>query len=231
MFRSLVVAQSQSRPAGTGTLSVAREHGAATQAHDRTERSRRETAPSRRGAWGDHDNRSIPPHGTHPQTGTRDKKHLLDLSLIEEERITIRRGRGGTAVAIRPTRAGHERAKTKPHGTRGGDSIQHEYLVRAIANKITGAKIDVTVGTKAVDILIAYDNHGKLARVIGTTPPEGALIAIEVEVSSPDKTAPHNIECNRAVGISDTITATMAPLRRTPHSALVMDVFDLLEAL
>ena len=52
--------------------------------------------------------------GTHPQTGTRDKKHLLALALIEEERITMRRGRGGTAVAMRPTRAGYERANTKP---------------------------------------------------------------------------------------------------------------------
>lgn len=169
----------------------------------------------------------------HPQAGTRAKKQLLDLALIEEERITIRRGRGGTAVAIRPTKPGYERARIKRHGTRGGDSIQHEYLVRTLAKRITGARIDARAGTKACDLLIPYNraHHASLAATIGITPAEGALIAIEVEVSDPERTAPRNMSRNTDAGIAHTVIATMTPLRRTPPGAVVVDVFDLLEAL
>lgn len=169
----------------------------------------------------------------HPQAGTRAKKQLIDLALIAEERITIRRGRGGTAVAIRPTTSGYDRARVKRHGTRGGDSIQHEYLVRALANRISGARIDALAGSKACDLLIPYngEKHQQLASVLGITPQSGDFLAIEVEVSNPEKTAPRNIARNSDAGISHTIIATMTPLRRTPPGAIVVDVFALLEAL
>lgn len=169
----------------------------------------------------------------HPQAGTRAKKQLRDLALIEEERITIRRGRGGTAVAIRPTRSGYDRASIKRHGTRGGDSIQHEYLVRALANRISGARIDARAGTKACDVLVPYnkDNHDKIAKLLGITPANGSLIAIEVEVSDPTRTATRNITRNDDAGIARTIIATMTPLRRKVAGAIVIDVFALLEAL
>lgn len=169
----------------------------------------------------------------HPQAGTRAKKHLLDLGLIEEERITIRRGRGGTAVALRPTASGYLRAGIKRHGTRGGDSIQHEYLVRALATRISGARIDARAGTKACDVLIPYNDaqHPRLAGLLGTTPRDGDFIAIEVEVSDPERTAPRNIARNTDAGIAHTIIATMAPLRRTVPGTIVVDVFALLEAL
>lgn len=169
----------------------------------------------------------------HPQAGTRAKKHLLDVSLIEEERITIHRRRGGTAVALRPTKAGYERADVKRRGTRGGDGVQHEYLVRQLASRIRDAKIDVTIGTKAVDVLVAYNraHHERLASYLQLSPPDGALIGIEIEVSAPGKTGARNSERNAAVGVSHTVIATMTPLRRTPPGAIVVGVFALLEAL
>jgi len=169
----------------------------------------------------------------HPQAGTRAKKQLLDLALIEEERITIRRGRGGTAVAIRPTTSGYHRTRVKGHGTRGGDSIQHEYLVRALAKRISGARIDALAGSKACDVLIPYNaaNHQRLAAVLGIAPRDGEIIEIEVEVSDPERTAPRNIARTDHAGIAHTIIATMTPLRRTPPGAIVVDVFELLEAL
>jgi hypothetical protein len=169
----------------------------------------------------------------HPQAGTRAKKQLLDLALIEEERITIRRGRGSTAVAIRPTASGYERAGIKRHGTRGGDSIQHEFLVRALAQRITDARIDARAGTKACDLLIPYNSahHAQLTTILTITPAEGALIAIEVEVSNPDRTATRNIARNTEAGVAHTIIATTTPLRRKMPGAVIVDVFALLEAL
>lgn len=169
----------------------------------------------------------------HPQAGTRAKKQLLDLALIEEERITIRRGRGGTAVAIRPTAAGYERARVKRHGTRGGDSIQHEYLVRALAVRIANARIEARAGSKACDLLIPYNSahHEQLARTLDITPRDSDLIAIEVEVSDPKRTAIRNIVRNTDAGIAHTIIATVTPLRRQVPGAVIVDVFALLEAL
>lgn len=166
----------------------------------------------------------------HPQTGTRDKKQLRDLGLIEEARITIRRGRGGTAVAVRATAAGYARAGVKRHGTRGGDSIQHEWLVRQLAARIKSARMDARVGDKACDILISYNaEHQRLARFCKISPADGDLIAIEVEVSDPGRTAPNNIARNKQAGVAHTIVATLAPLHC--KGVIVVDVFDLLEAL
>lgn len=169
----------------------------------------------------------------HPQAGTRAKKQLIDLALLEEERIIVHRGRGGTAVAIRPTKSGYERAGVKRHGTRGGDSIQHEYLVRTLATRITGARIDARAGTKACDLLIPYNDekHQQFATLLGITPQNGEFLAIEVEVSDPNKTAARNLARNDDVGVAYTIIATMTPLRRTLPGALVVDVFALLDAL
>lgn len=169
----------------------------------------------------------------HPQAGMRAKRQLLALAFIEEERIVVHRRRGGTAVAIRPTASGYARAGIKRRGTRGGDSVQHEYLVRTLAARIPGARIDALVGTKACDLLIPYQtgHHERLATILGITPGEGALIAIEVEVSDPHRTAPSNIARNKDAGIAHTIIATMTPWRRIPPGVVVMDVFALLEAL
>jgi hypothetical protein len=168
--------------------------------------------------------------GIHPQAGMRGKKQLLDLSLIEEERITIRRGRGGTAVAIRPTARGYARAGVKRRSTRGGDSVQHEWLVRRLASNIRSAKIDALVGRKACDILISYnETHAALAAFCGITPKQGALIAIEVEVSDPTRTAPKNVASNAEAGVAHTIIASTTPLHC--KGAIVIDVFALLEAL
>lgn len=166
----------------------------------------------------------------HPQTGTRAKKQLLDLEFVEEERITIRRGRGSTAVAIRPTAAGYTRVKVKRHATRGGDSLQHHWLVHALAQKISGARIDATVGKKACDLLLSFNGaHAKLAAFCSIAPAQGELVAIEVEVSDPRRTAPKNIARNAEAGVAHTIIASMTPLHC--KGAVVIDVFELLEAL
>jgi len=166
----------------------------------------------------------------HPQAGMRAKKQLFDIALIEEERITIRHGRGATAVAIRPTAVGYERASIKRHGTRGGDSIQHEYLVRELAKRIKNVRIDATVGRKACDLLFPFtDVHANVAVFCNITPAQGELVAIEVEVSDPRRTAPNNIARNAEAGVPHTIIATMTPLHC--KGAVVVDVFELLEAL
>ena len=121
----------------------------------------------------------------------------------------------------------------KRHGTRGGDSIQHEWLVRQLATRIPKATIDARIGTKAVDVVISYNatHHERLATFLGITPGDGDLIGIEVEVSRAEKTAKSNAEKNAAVGITYSVIATLLPLRHKPKGAIVVDVFELLEAL
>ena len=93
--------------------------------------------------------------------------------------------------------------------------------------------IDSCAGTKACDLLIPYNAayHGRLAAILGITLADGALIAIEVEVSDPDRTALPNIARNTDAGIDHTIIATTTPLRRKVPGAIIVDVFALMEAL
>jgi hypothetical protein len=104
--------------------------------------------------------------------------------------------------------------------------------VRHLAALIPKATIDTRVGTKAIDILIPFNaaRHERLASFLSITPAEGDLIAIEVEVSSPEKTARSNVEKNAAAGVAHTIIATTTPLRHKPKGAILIDVFELLEA-
>jgi hypothetical protein len=73
----------------------------------------------------------------HKQAGDRARKKLALLALIEEQPTVFRAGTGGKGVGLRATRKGYELLNKKPrNGTRGGDSIQHEYLVRSLARAL-----------------------------------------------------------------------------------------------
>jgi len=174
--------------------------------------------------------------GLHPQTGTTAKEKLLSLGLITEEKIVVRSGRGGTALALIPTTAGSKRSGIQPpKGTRGGDSVQHQYLVQEFAAALPKSTIECMVGTKSVDLLIAYNtkDHGRLRdyltahRVIAKRIApndialnDGGLIAIEVEVSDPLKTAPANVERNHEAGIALTIVAVLPKTLATTITGL-----------
>lgn len=165
--------------------------------------------------------------GLPPQTGTSAKQKLLTLALLREDQIVIRQGRGGTALALRPTPAGYERAgKKPPRGTRGGDSAQHEYLVRELSAHLPGSTLETTLGTKSIDLLVRLDHqHHQLitsitrhAHAITTSgdshqeaPPvqEGDLLAIEVEVSDPLTTGTANVQKNHEAGIARTLLAVL----------------------
>jgi hypothetical protein len=155
--------------------------------------------------------------GLHPEDGNTARKQLVLLGLITEEPIVVRSGKGGKAIALLPTSAGIERSGIHPpKGTRGGDSVQHQYLVQELAQLLEGAKAEATVGTKSVDLLLTYDEtkHAALVIALNTATPtvklaEGQLVGIEVEISSPDKTIPSNAIKNHTAGIPLTIIAVM----------------------
>lgn len=176
----------------------------------------------------------------HPQVGTRARTKLVTLGFAEQDRLRVHGRRGGSAVGLRLTAAGYERAGIRrPHGTRGHDSLQHEYLVRALAAAIPGSVIEAILGTKSVDLLLStatsVEKRSTIASVAGIAilPPNSA---IEVEVSSAERTGLVNIEKNRAVGVTLTILAVMPEavdeIREIVSSDVpVVSVFALLEAL
>jgi DNA-binding MarR family transcriptional regulator len=170
----------------------------------------------------------------HPQVATRALDKLKALHLVATERIIVRRGRGGTAIAISPTTSGKQQATTKARSTRGGDSAQHRYLATRIARRITGAQLDLTIGNKPIDITIPYHGaaHEHLLGILRSlsghllAPNDGDIIGIEIE-TRPDKTAANNITKNNTAGVI-TLIATMSPFT---CEAPVVDALQLLEAL
>lgn len=189
----------------------------------------------------------------HPQAGTRAKNKLLTLGFITAEPVIAHPGRGGTGVALRPTPSLHGRFNHRHiHGVRGPTSVQHEFLIHEIARCLALVVIEVTVGTKAVDIYVK-NYHETQAAVLSavrdaahhftpttreTTPIES--FAIEVETSDARKTAPNNAEKNFAAGIPLTIiapmpsefTAAVRALEKLPEHlqqhTIAIDVFVLL---
>jgi len=176
----------------------------------------------------------------HPQAFARAKNKLVNLHLITAERIRCRSGRGGSAVALTLTTTGATQATCAiPHQTRGNDSAQHKYLVTRLAAAIPDAQVELTLGTKSIDIVIPYNTtkHERLAKTL----PEvalnnGDLIAIEVE-THPTKTAASNITKNAAAGIALTIIAVLpqdlaAGTRiATQHHTIAIDALLLLDTL
>lgn len=167
--------------------------------------------------------------GLHVQTADRAKKKLVAMGLLTEERVVIHSRRGGTATALVPTNAGYERLGIRrPHGTRGGDSAQHRYLVQELTRHLPGVTAETTVGGKSVDLLLRYQEpqHRPLGIALNTnaSPPvtltPGQVLAIEVEVSSPDKTIPANARKNHEAGIPLTVIAVLPSTMETARRAL-----------
>jgi hypothetical protein len=186
-------------------------------------------------------------------------KHTAALGLMTRSPIIARPGRGGAAIALELTSLGYERIKmTPPHRTRGGDSAQHRYLVHHLARHIKGAMVEATLGGqggKSIDLLVRVtDEHERLLAAIAHNAhylsmehhdiAPGDLVAIEIEVSSPGKTAAKNIMSNHEHGVTTTIIATMPKtidaaqraISNTVTKALlphviILDALDLLEAL
>ena len=149
----------------------------------------------------------------HPQALTRKKKKLVGNGLLAEEKIVSRLGRGGTACALLLTPAGARLVGKTRTSTRGGDSGQHRYLATRIAARIKNAQLEGMVGTKSVDILVAYNaaTHATLLHTISDkiSLNDGDLVAIEIEASDPKKTIANNAEKNTAAGIALTLIGVL----------------------
>ncbi|KAA0254732.1 MAG: hypothetical protein EDX89_08535 [Acidobacteria bacterium] len=184
--------------------------------------------------------------------GDQAAKRLAQKDLIVRERITLHAGRGGHGVGLAPTPSGLSRAgKDRPVKTRGGDSVQHQYLIQELHRHLPASTVEAMVGTKSVDLLIAL-NTTRDAPLWDYVRPflparialnDGDLVAIEVETSAPEKTAPNNALKNHDAGITLTIIAvlpkTMVATRRSLNAlpaivqdhTLLVNVLDLLRAL
>jgi hypothetical protein len=187
--------------------------------------------------------------GLHPDDGNAARQQLVLLGLATVEALTVGSGRGRRSICLIPTSSGIERSGTKPpRGRRAPASAQHIFLAQEFARLLSG-KAEAMVGTKSVDVLLTYraDKHAALGMALNTlaSPPvnltEGQVLAIEVEISSPEKTIPSNVTKN--AGISLTIIAAMPKalpvakraLAKLPHglrrTATLIDALQLLDHL
>ena len=167
----------------------------------------------------------------HPATGTKFKKHLIALQFITEETILVRAGKGSSANVLFPTDSAFKYlGLKKPKGTKGGDSPQHQYLVRSLANIIPESQLEFMIGAerKSVDLFLCLkpelhkdfieavkvsiifyianrDNEHLDIFYIETNYPSSNYVAIEIECSNPQRTGPVNIQKNAEAGIAFTI--------------------------
>jgi len=181
----------------------------------------------------------------HPQTAQNAKKKLITLGFATEESIIIKPGRGAKAKILFPTEKAFQKLGIKPpKGSRGGDSAQHKFLVRSIAELIPKSQVEMAIAGKNADIIILYDSsiHQPLAEALskqspGCTFQDGQTIAIEIEVSDPAKTAKNNITKNAEAGITTTIIAVLPKevdrIKAMLSPIIVIDalqLFDFLQA-
>ena len=157
----------------------------------------------------------------HPQLGTRAKTKLVALGLVTEHKIVVRSGRGGTALALSATPAGTTRSGVRrPRGTRGGDSVQHQYLIQELARQLPHALAEFNLDGKSVDLLTPNTPELRECLRRASDDPtaidgflkgvaESSRLAIEVEVSDPLTTAPKNVRRNHEAGITRTIVAVL----------------------
>lgn len=171
--------------------------------------------------------------------GDRARTLLTNIGFLESHRVRTGAGRGKTGSALRLTSSAWKWLdRTPPKGTRGGDSVQHEFYVQHLARLIPRS----TIETLGADLVIAFnsEHHERLrhlleelgARTIALN--NGDLIALEVECSRPEITAPRNIA--RDAGFAFTIIATLGKtkLQRTmgeTDRVAIIDVLRLLDAL
>lgn len=178
-------------------------------------------------------------------------KRLEQKGLIQRKRIVIHAGRGGHGIGLAATPSGYTRAgKERPVKTRGGDSVQHQYLVQELHRALPGSTVEGMVGTKPVDLLLPHNTErqsdqrlvtylkSKTTVALNT----GSLLALEVETSDPAKTAPNNVVKNHDAGIALTLVLVLpkeeASLKKVlatntslPSTFVVLNVLDLLTAL
>jgi len=178
--------------------------------------------------------------GIHYTIGDRAKQLDLNLGLLEAHKVRIGAGRGKTASILRLTPAGWAWLGRKPpKGTRGGDSVAHQYYVLQLHRLIPRS----TIETLGADLGVSYNaaQHEHFVSVLQTLGTRtiahntGDLIAIEVECSRPEITAPRNVA--RDTGFALTVIAVLGKtqqLQRTIGDAdrvLLVDVLRLLDAL
>lgn len=172
--------------------------------------------------------------------GDRAKTLLTNLGLLESHRVRTGTGRGRTGSALRPAPAGWQWLDRKPaKSTKGGDGVDHEFFVQHLSRLIPRNSIE----TLGADLVIAYndEDHEHLHRVIEDLAAkrialnQGDLIALEVECSRPEITAPRNIARNE--GFALTIIATLGKTRDLQQAlgvdqqVVITDVLRLLDAL
>jgi hypothetical protein len=178
-------------------------------------------------------------------------KLLEQKGLILRERIVLHAGRGGHGMGLAATTTGYARAgKERPVKTRGGDSVQHQFLVQELHRFLPGSTVEGMVGTKSVDLLVALNTARDADRRLITylsakttmSLNAGDLVALEVETSDPAKTAPNNILKNHEAGIALTVVLVLpkeeASLKKAlaantslPSTFVVLNVLELLTAL
>jgi len=175
-----------------------------------------------------------------PSEGERAKTTLTNVGFLESFKVRTGAGRGKTGSAMRLTPAGWTwLGKRPPKSTKGGDSIAHEFCVQHLSRLIPHSSIE----TLGADLVIPYNGaiHVPLLRAIQIITArkialnDGDVIALEVECSRPEITAPRNIARN--AGFALTIIATLgetAYLQRTIGESdhlVIVDVLRLLDAL
>ena len=191
----------------------------------------------------------------HPQVGHRARKKLSSLSLLDAEQIVCRKGRGGTGTALFLTDAGSvrytERHGKRPRQSRGGDGVQHRWIVLQVCRAFNVTP-DVVVGKKPIDAVVPYNNthRERLDRIISAAHPvgktatlhPGQVVGIEIETDY-RATAENNATKNHEAGITLTIISVMKDVLgavahlqdKLPASVqdhtMVTDALELLEAL
>jgi hypothetical protein len=76
----------------------------------------------------------------HAMQESRTRKNLRALGLIEEQRIIVRSGRGGTAIALTLTAKAHEVLRL-PRAHLGKGGAQHRYVLRELRDRLGGADV------------------------------------------------------------------------------------------
>ena len=89
--------------------------------------------------------------------------------------------------------------------------------MQELASILTKSTVEATVGTKSVDLILPYNaaTHSALTEFLAANSEDtvalndGDVLAIEVEISNPDRTIPSNAAKNREAGIVTTVVAVL----------------------